>query len=54
METVELAGDREFHMLSSLQPEAEYIITIIPLYEGDTEGPVATARFRIGRFFFFL
>lgn len=49
METVEVAGDSEFHTLSRLQPDTEYIVTIIPLYEGNTEGPVATARFKIGR-----
>ncbi|KAG7493506.1 collagen alpha-1(VII) chain [Solea senegalensis] len=49
VETVEVDGGREFYTLSSLQPDVEYIITIIPLYEGDTEGPVATARFKIER-----
>lgn len=49
VETVEVAGDSEFHTLSRLQPDTEYIVTIIPLYEGNTEGPVATARFKIGR-----
>ncbi|XP_031705428.1 collagen alpha-1(VII) chain [Anarrhichthys ocellatus] len=47
VETVEVAG--EFHTLSSLQSDTEYIVTIIPLYEGNTEGPVATARFKIER-----
>ncbi|KAK9529079.1 hypothetical protein VZT92_013196 [Zoarces viviparus] len=47
VETVEVAGD--FHTLSGLQSDTEYIVTIIPLYEGDTEGPVATARFKIER-----
>ncbi|XP_039971818.1 collagen alpha-1(VII) chain isoform X2 [Xiphias gladius] len=49
VETVEVAGDSEFHTLSRLQPDTEYIVTIIPLYEGNTEGPVATARFKIER-----
>lgn len=49
METVEVAADSEFYTLSSLQPDTEYIVTIIPLYEGNTEGPGATARFKIGR-----
>lgn len=53
VETVELAGDSEFHTLPNLQPDTEYIVTIIPLYEGNTEGPVATASFKIGRLFFF-
>lgn len=47
VETVEVAD--EFHTLSRLQSDTEYIVTIIPLYEGNTEGPVATARFNIGR-----
>lgn len=49
VETVEVSGDSDFHTLSRLQPDTEYIVTIIPLYEGSTEGPVATARFKIGR-----
>lgn len=49
METVEVAGDTDSHVLSNLQADTEYIVTIIPLYEGNTEGPVATARFKIGR-----
>lgn len=52
METVELASDSEVHTLSSLQPDTEYIVTVIPLYEGNAEGPVATARFKIGTTFF--
>lgn len=47
VETVEVAD--EFHTLSRLQSDTEYIVTIIPLYEGNTEGPVATASFKIGR-----
>lgn len=54
VETVELAGDSEFHTLPNLQPDTEYIVTIIPVYEGNTEGPVATARFKIGRFLEFI
>ncbi|KAK5612077.1 hypothetical protein CRENBAI_000744 [Crenichthys baileyi] len=49
VETVEVAGDTELYTLSSLQPDTEYIVTIIPLYEGNTEGPRATARFKIER-----
>lgn len=49
VETVEVAADSEFYTLSNLQPDTEYIVTIIPLYEGNTEGPGATARFKIGR-----
>lgn len=49
VETVEVAGNSESYTLSRLQPDTEYIVTIIPLYEGNTEGPVATARFKIGR-----
>lgn len=48
MESVEVAGDSETHTLSRLQTDTEYILTVIPLYEGNTEGPAATARFRIG------
>uniref|UniRef100_A0A3B5MQU2 Collagen, type VII, alpha 1 n=1 Tax=Xiphophorus couchianus TaxID=32473 RepID=A0A3B5MQU2_9TELE len=47
VETVEVAGDIELYTLSSLQSDTEYIVTIIPLYEGNTEGPRATARFKI-------
>lgn len=50
VETVEVPGDREFYTLSSLQPDIEYIVTIIPLYDGNTEGPGAPARFKIGLF----
>ncbi|KAM7422509.1 hypothetical protein PAMA_010518 [Pampus argenteus] len=49
VETVEVAGDSQFHTLSRLQSDTEYILTIIPLYEGNIEGPVATARFKIER-----
>ncbi|XP_027135501.1 collagen alpha-1(VII) chain isoform X2 [Larimichthys crocea] len=49
VETVEVAADSEFYTLSNLQPDTEYIVTIIPLYEGNTEGPGATARFKIER-----
>lgn len=51
METVELAGESEFYALSGLQPDTEYIVTIISLYEGNAEGSVATTRFKIGRSF---
>lgn len=51
METVELASDSEVYTLSGLQPDTEYIVTVIPLYEGNAEGPVATARFKIGTMF---
>lgn len=49
VETVEVDGDSNFYTLSRLQPDTEYIVTIITLYEGNTEGPAATARFKIGR-----
>lgn len=52
VETVEVPVDSEFYTLSRLQADTEYIVTIIPLYEGNTEGPVATARFKIGRWAF--
>ncbi|KAI9522930.1 hypothetical protein NQZ68_032492 [Dissostichus eleginoides] len=47
VETVEVT--EEFHTLSRLQADAEYIVSIFPLYEGINEGPVATARFKIER-----
>lgn len=53
VETVELAGDTTYHTLSNLRHDTEYIVTIIPLYNGNSEGPVATARFKIGLFFFY-
>ncbi|KAM6927203.1 uncharacterized protein col7a1 [Xenentodon cancila] len=49
VETMEVTGDREFFTLSRLQPDTEYIVTIIPLYERNIEGPVASARFKIER-----
>jgi len=49
VETVEVAGGSEFYTLSRLQPDTEYIVTIIPLYERNIEGPIATARFKIGK-----
>lgn len=49
VETVEVPGDRDYYTLSRLQPDVEYIVTIIPMYEGNTEGPGAPARFKIGR-----
>lgn len=54
VETVELAGDTTYHTLSNLRHDTEYIVTIIPLYNGNSEGPVATARFKIGLFFLLL
>lgn len=51
---MELAGDVTYHTLSNLQHDTEYIVTIIPLYTGNTEGPVATARFKIGLCFLLL
>ncbi|KAJ3602327.1 hypothetical protein NHX12_030086 [Muraenolepis orangiensis] len=49
VDTVEVVGSKEVHSLSNLQPDTEYIVTIIPLYHGDTEGPAATGRFKIER-----
>lgn len=54
VETVEMASDTTYHTLSNLQHDTEYIVTIIPLYNGNTEGPVATARFKIGLFLLLL
>lgn len=49
VETVEVGGDIDFYTLSGVQPDTEYIVTIIPLYEGNTEASPTTARFKIGR-----
>lgn len=48
VKSVEVAGDTETHTLLNLQPDTEYIVTVIALYEANTEGPAATARFKIG------
>uniref|UniRef100_A0A674AAW9 Collagen, type VII, alpha 1 n=1 Tax=Salmo trutta TaxID=8032 RepID=A0A674AAW9_SALTR len=47
--SVEVAGDTETHTLLNLQPDTEYSVTVIALYEANTEGPAATARFKIER-----
>lgn len=47
METVELRDDSEFTLVN-LQPDTEYIVTVIALYNGEVEGPPATAPFKIG------
>ncbi|XP_055077830.1 collagen alpha-1(VII) chain [Periophthalmus magnuspinnatus] len=49
VETAEVVADTTYYVLSRLEPDTEYIITIIPLYQGGTEGPVATARFKLER-----
>ncbi|KAI5615015.1 collagen alpha-1(VII) chain isoform X4, partial [Silurus asotus] len=49
IETVEVSGDSEAHTLVNLRPDTEYIITVIALYNGETEGPAANARFKIER-----
>uniref|UniRef100_A0A4W5L699 Collagen, type VII, alpha 1 n=1 Tax=Hucho hucho TaxID=62062 RepID=A0A4W5L699_9TELE len=49
VKSVEVAGDSETHTLLNLQPDTEYIVTVIALYEANTEGPAATARFKIER-----
>lgn len=48
VETVELGGDSESHILGNLRPDTEYIVTVIALYNGEAEGPAATTRFKIG------
>ena len=48
VQSVELPGDREAHTLLRLQADTEYIVTVIALYDSDTEGDAATARFKIG------
>uniref|UniRef100_A0A8C1G944 Collagen, type VII, alpha 1 n=1 Tax=Cyprinus carpio TaxID=7962 RepID=A0A8C1G944_CYPCA len=49
VETVELGGDSESHILGNLRPDTEYIVTVIALYNGEAEGPAATTRFKIER-----
>uniref|UniRef100_A0A8C8EQ70 Collagen, type VII, alpha 1 n=1 Tax=Oncorhynchus tshawytscha TaxID=74940 RepID=A0A8C8EQ70_ONCTS len=49
VKSFEVAGDTETHTLLNLQPDTEYIVTVIALYEDNTEGPAATARFKIER-----
>ncbi|KAI4905742.1 hypothetical protein NFI96_003036 [Prochilodus magdalenae] len=49
VETVEVRGDSQAHTLVNLLPDTEYIVTVIALYNGETEGPAATARFKIER-----
>lgn len=48
VETVDLASDAEAYTLSGLQPNTDYIVTVLTLYEGNVEGPVATAAFDTG------
>lgn len=50
IETAEVAGDSETYTISPLQPDTEYILTVIPLYQGNVEGLRETARFTIGKF----
>ncbi|KAM6980736.1 uncharacterized protein col7a1 [Aplochiton taeniatus] len=49
VDSVEVAADSETHTLQNLQQDTEYIVTVIPIYDSNTEGPVATARFKIER-----
>ncbi|XP_060723226.1 collagen alpha-1(VII) chain [Tachysurus vachellii] len=49
VDTVEVSGDSEAHTLVNLRPDTEYIVTVIALYNGETEGPPANARFKIER-----
>lgn len=53
VETVDLASDMEAYTLSSLQANTDYIVTVLTLYEGNVEGPVATAAFTLGGSIFF-
>ncbi|KAJ8257173.1 hypothetical protein GJAV_G00182690 [Gymnothorax javanicus] len=48
VQRVEVPGDSESHTLTNVQPDTEHIITVIAVYD-DTEGPAATARFKIDR-----
>ncbi|KAK3575599.1 hypothetical protein QTP86_031146 [Hemibagrus guttatus] len=47
--TVEVSGDSESHTLVNLRPDTEYLVTVIALFNGETEGPAANARFKIER-----
>ncbi|KAM9799444.1 uncharacterized protein col7a1 [Syngnathus typhle] len=49
LETAEIAGDSETYTISQLQKDTEYILTVVPLYQGNVEGPGETARFKIER-----
>uniref|UniRef100_A0A3P9A9C8 Collagen, type VII, alpha 1 n=1 Tax=Esox lucius TaxID=8010 RepID=A0A3P9A9C8_ESOLU len=50
VDSVEVSGESEMtHTLLNLQPDTEYIVTIIALYEDSIEGPPATATFKIER-----
>uniref|UniRef100_A0A8C2EGL9 Collagen, type VII, alpha 1 n=1 Tax=Cyprinus carpio TaxID=7962 RepID=A0A8C2EGL9_CYPCA len=49
VESIELGGDSESHILGNLRPDTEYIVIVIALYNGEAEGPGANARFRIER-----
>ncbi|XP_066555651.1 collagen alpha-1(VII) chain [Amia ocellicauda] len=44
----DVAAGTESYTLTNLQPDTEYIVTVITLYD-DTEGPATTARFKIER-----
>ncbi|KAG5838425.1 hypothetical protein ANANG_G00223570 [Anguilla anguilla] len=46
VESVEVPGDSESHTLTNVEPDTEYIVTVIGIYD-NTEGPAATARFKI-------
>ncbi|KAL0978337.1 hypothetical protein UPYG_G00169230 [Umbra pygmaea] len=50
VDSVEVSGDSETtHTLLNLQPDTEYIVTVIALYEDSIEGPASTATFNIER-----
>ncbi|XP_035379953.1 collagen alpha-1(VII) chain [Electrophorus electricus] len=49
VETIELRGDSQAHTLVNVQPDTEYIVTVIALYNGEAEGPAASVRFKIER-----
>ncbi|KAM9813472.1 uncharacterized protein col7a1 [Neosynchiropus ocellatus] len=49
VDTVEVTGDQEYYFLSALKSNTEYLLTVIPLYEGNIEGPVVTKRFKLER-----
>ncbi|XP_053723610.1 collagen alpha-1(VII) chain isoform X2 [Synchiropus splendidus] len=49
VDTAEVPGDQEYYFLSALKSNTEYLLTVIPLYEGNIEGPVVTKRFKLER-----
>lgn len=49
VESVEVPGGTGAHTLLNLKSDTEYIVTVLALYDANTEGDAATARFKIER-----